>query len=148
MNKKFIVYGIIAIFVVSLAYALLSKYSAFQRISVQPDDASAKDVICDVTVTNPRGIPLVKNGDLIIESASCRQQFVANCGRFGLFSDVGTLRLAADGGLGSSEDIRISEGATEEISLSWCGNKFTTKFDIKLYNDNNEEIQVKKVILQ
>ena len=133
--------------VIAGVYAL-TNYSKFQRVNVaNPEEVNLKEVVCDIDVKNPRGLPLVKNGDFTIETARCQQQYVNSCGRFGVFSDKGSLRLEASGGLGSAVDLKISEGAVESYSLSWCGSKLTNVFMLKLFNDNNENIQTKEVKL-
>ena len=146
-NKKILTGIIVTAFLIA-AYFVIAKSVNVARVSVAPEDAAAKEVLCDVSVSNPRGIPLVKNGDLVIENADCQQQYVSNCARFGLFSDAGSLRLEAEGGLGSATDINVGEGSSQSYSLNWCGSKFTKTFKIRLFNENNENIQVKEVTLQ
>lgn len=150
MVKKnmIIIVTVIAIVSAIIVYPMISQQLKYKKVNVQPSETNLKEVACDVSVFNPRGLPLVRNGDLVIESATCQQQYVANCGRFGLFSDVGTLRLEAEGGLGSSEDVKVSEGSSQSYSLTWCGSKLTSVFKLKLLNDNNEQIQLKEVKLQ
>lgn len=147
-HKKMIVYGIIAVVALAIVYAaILQPALKFQKVNVKPEETSLKEVLCDAIVANPRGLPLVKNGDLIIESASCQQQYVANCGRFGLFADKGTLQLEAAGGLGSATDVSISEGSSQSYTLIWCGSKATRDFKLKLFDDNNGLLQTKEVSL-
>lgn len=147
-QQKLIIEIVIAIVAISTVYAALN-YVQFQRTQVtNPEEVSLKEVVCDINIANPRGLPIVKNGDLTIESANCQQQFVRTCGRFGVFSDTGSLRLEGSGGLGSGTDVRVSEGSSQSYSLNWCGSKLTKSFNIKLFNDNNENIQTKEVKLQ
>lgn len=150
MAKNKVLVLVIAFVIAGIvAYGLIWQQARFSRLDTTPEQASAKEVICDATITNPRGIPLFKNGDLVIEAASCKQQPVKNCARFfGVFSDTGALRIDGEGGLGSSVDVEISEGASQVYPLSWCGSKLTSKFTIKLVNDKNEELQKKEVTLQ
>ena len=151
MKKQYITYGIIALVVlvvIGYAYPSIQAYFRYQKVNVSPEQAISKEVLCDVVVSNPRGIPLVKNGDLVIENINCQQQFVSNCGRFGFLSDKGTLKLEAGGGLGSATDIKISEGSSQSYSLNWCGSKLTTVFNVKLFDDGNNNIANKEVKLQ
>lgn len=147
--KKNVIIGIVVFAVAAIIVyaAVLQPFFKFQKVNIRPEDTSIKEVVCDVSVVNPRGIPLFKNGDLVIESANCQQQYVSNCGRFGLFSDVGTLRLEAAGGLGTSTDVKIGEGSSQSYSLLWCGSKLTNSFNIKLFDENNNNIQAKEVKL-
>lgn len=138
---------VVSVFLIA-AYFVIAQQAGFVRKNVAPSEASAKEVSCDVNVANPRGIPLVKNGDLVIDSVNCQQQFVANCARFGIFSDKGSLRLEGEGGLGSATDISIGEGSSQSYTLSWCGSKLASSFKVKLYNENNENIHTKEVILR
>ena len=147
-QKKIIIGIVIAVLVIAGVFAL-NNYAKFQRVNVaNPDEVNLKEVSCDVEVRNPRGLPLVKNGDLVIDSANCQHHYVNSCGRFGLFSDSGTIRLSASGGLGSGADVKISEGASQPYTLNWCGSKLTRDFTINLFNENNENIQSKEVKLQ
>ena len=146
-EKKLLLYAVGIVVFAIVVYAFVASTADFSRKSVAPDEASAKEVSCDITVSNPRGLPLVKNGDLTIESVNCQQQYVSNCARFGVFSDSGSLRLDAAGGLGSATEVKVSEGSSQSYSLSWCGSKLTTVFNTKLFNDNNEQIQSKEVKL-
>lgn len=147
-NKKIITAGIAVFLLVAVVYAY-TNYAKTARVNVtNPDEVNLKEVVCDVSIFNPRGLPYVKNGDLVIESANCQQQYVNSCGRFGLFSDKGSLRLDASGGLGSAADVAVSEGSSQSYSLSWCGSKLTKKFSLKLFNVNNEQIGGKEVTLQ
>lgn len=147
-EKKIIAIGAVIVILAIVGYFVVAQQLNAARVSVPPEQASAKDVKCEITVRNPIGIPLIKNGDLIIESVQCQQQFVANCARFGIFSDTGTLRIEADGGLGSAADVKVSEGSAQGYSLDWCGSKFTSNFKIKLFNDNNEILYTREVVLK
>lgn len=144
------VIGIIGFFALAIiVYAsILQPYFKFAKTNIKPEDTTLKEVACSVVLANPRGIPLIKNGDLIVESAECQQQYVSNCGRFGVFSDTGTIKLEASGGLGSAIDVKIGEGSSQSYSLNWCGSKLTKSFKIKLFNGENENIQTKEVMLQ
>ena len=145
-KKKTIKYAIVAIQAVVIVYAaVFQPYLKFQKTNVNPDETNLKEASCDITVTNPRGIPFVKNGDLIIEAISCQQQYVANCGRFGVFSDVGTLTLEGAGGLGSSTDLKISEGSSTSYNLIWCGSKTINIIKAKLFDGNGGLLQTKEV---
>ena len=149
VSKKKLITGAIIAAVLIAAYFVIAQVSMFQRTSVSsPDKTSLKEVSCDVIISNPRGLPLVKNGDLVIESADCIQQYVNNCARFGLFSDTGTIRLEAKGGLGSGTDISIGEGSSQIFTLNWCGSKLTKNFKLTLFNEENQNIQTKEVIVQ
>ena len=151
MTKKKTIIWIFAILILAtIVYAaVLRPYLKFQQTNVRnPDNVILKEVSCDATVTNPRGIPIVKNGDLVIESVNCVQQFVNSCARFGLFSDKGTLRLESEGGLGSATDVKIGEGSSQSYTLSWCGSKLARNFKLKLFNEDNQIIQTKEVTLQ
>ena len=140
--------GVVVFALLIAAYFVIAQQAGIKRKSVAPSEASAKEINCDISVVNPRGIPLVKNGDLVIDSVNCQQQFVANCARFGVFSDKGTLRLEGEGGLGSATDISISEGQSKSYSLSWCGSRLASLFKIKLFNEDNENIHTKEVTLR
>ena len=147
-NQKLIIGIAVALLAIGAVVAL-TNYGSFQRTQVtNPEQVTLKEVACDISVANPRGLPLVKNGDLIIESANCQQQYVKTCGRFGIFSDKGSLRLEGAGGLGSAVDMSISEGSSQSYSLNWCGSKLSKDFQIKIFNENNENIQTKEVKLQ
>ena len=148
-SKKKVITGVVIAAVLIAAYFVIAQASKFQRTNVSdPDEVNLKEVSCDITVTNPRGLPLVKDGDLVIESANCQQQYVSSCGRFGLFADAGTIRLSASGGLGSGTDVNIGEGSSQSYTLTWCGSKLTKNFKVELFNDNNEKLQTKEVVLQ
>lgn len=147
MNKRNrLIIGIVAFALIAVAvYAYYITPLKTLRANVSPEAATAKEAVCEVLVTNPRGLPLVKNGDLVIESIQCKSQYVSSCARFGIFSDAGTLRLDGDGGIGSAEDLKISEGSTEGFSLGWCGSKITNTLKAKLYDGNNNLLQSKDV---
>ena len=145
-KKKGLFIAIALIIGAVIAYAaVVQPFLKLQKVNVKPEDTNLKEVSCDILVTNPRGIPFVRDGDLIIEAASCQQQYVANCGRFGIFADVGTLRLESAGGLGSSTDVEISEGSTQSYTLVWCGAKTATSVKAKLFDENNGLLQTKEV---
>lgn len=146
-NKK-ILTGVIVIAFLIAAYFVIAQQVNVARVSVMPEEAAAKEVSCDISISNPRGIPLIRNGDLVVENANCQQQYVSNCARFGLFVDTGALTLEASGGLGSATDVNVGEGSTQSYNLNWCGSKLTKVFKIKLFNSNNENIQTKEVTLQ
>ena len=148
LKQKAIIYIIVAIVAAIVIYAVaIQPVLKFQKVNVKPEETTLKEVSCDAVVTNPRGLPIVKNGDLVIESANCQQQYVANCGRFGIFADKGTLSLEAAGGLGSATDVSISEGSSQSYTLNWCGSKTTKLFKLKLFNDENALLQTKEVSL-
>ena len=148
-SKKKLMTGVIVAIVLIAAYFVIAQASKYQKTNVSsPDETNLKEVSCDVYVTNPRWVPLIKNGDLVIEAANCQQQYVNNCGRFSLFADTGTVRLSASGGLGSGTDVNIGEGSSQSYTLVWCGSKLTKDFKLELYNDNNEKLQTKEVKLQ
>ena len=148
-KQKTIIYAVVGIIAVVAVYAMvLQPFFKYQKVNVNPEETTLKEVSCDIAIANPRGLPLIKYGDLVIESASCQQQYVSNCGRFGIFSDVGTIRLEAEGGLGSGADIKIAEGSSQSYTLGWCGSKLTKVFKAKLFNENNDNIQTKEIRLQ
>ena len=134
-NKKMVFWlvGIAAFLIVGFVVA--QPYLAQYNVQVDPNQASSKQVICQVQVKNPVGLPLVKNGDLIIESVNCQQYFVNFCApKFGFASDKGYLRISAPGGIGTSVDLDIGEGSSRMGELEWCGLKSTSDFKINLYD--------------
>ena len=129
-NKK-ILTGVIVIAFLIAAYFVIAKSANVARVSVAPEDAAAKEVLCDVSISNPRGIPLVKNGDLVIENADCQQQYVSNCARFGLFSDAGSLRISIVSIMesNSSADITTTFGLPLSVKVKYLLG-FCTSFAI------------------
>lgn len=146
-QKNKIIIGIVVFAVLVAGYFVIAQQAKIQKVDVAPEETTVKEISCDIGIFNPRGLPLVKNGDLNIESVNCQQQFVKNCGRFGLFSDKGSLRLEAMGGLGNVVDVAVSEGSSQSYTLNWCGSKLTKDFKVTLLNSNNEIIQERDVKL-
>jgi len=147
-KEKFIIgAAVAAVLFIAVAYAYI-QVSKLQNSNVAPDAANAKTVLCDVSIHNPIGVPLVVNGDLYIESVNCQQQYVKNCGSFyGVFSDTGSLSISGTGGIGSSSDIAVGEISSKSSSLNWCGSTLTSSVKITLRDDSGNILQAKDVQL-
>lgn len=147
-NKLVIEIIVAALFIGVFVYAYI-KITEIENSNVAPEAAGAKIVSCDISVHNPFGVPIVRNGDLFIESANCQQQYVKNCGGiFGVFSDIGQLTLSGQGGVGSSISISVGETSSKQATLTWCGTTLARSVKVTLRDDNNNILQTKDVTLQ
>lgn len=109
-----------------------------------------KQVSCDVVIRNPFGLPLIKNGDLRIESSNCVSRSSIMCGlNFGIFSDSGELFLEA-GGKQTSVSVNVKEPllpgySKNSYNLKLCVPQSITSGEIKLISSENQIIDSKGV---
>ena len=150
MNKeKKIITGIVVFALVSFfAYAFVIPLLKQENTEVDANNANSKLVTCNIIVKNPVGLPLIKDGDLIIENIICESIYVRSCiGVFGFVSDKGTVMLKGDGGQGSSVSIDIDEGASDSIQLKWCGSKSAQKVTAIVSDKDNNQLYSKNFAL-
>ena len=145
MKEKKLIIGIVIFAILAfISYAFIVPLISQSNVEVTPDSANSRLVNCNIIVKNPIGIPLVKDGDLIIENINCDNIYVKSCiGVFGFASDIGTLTLSGDGGQGTSEKLNINEGTSDNVRLSWCGSKLTQKVVVTLRDDKNNQLYSK-----
>ena len=147
-NKKLIVGIVIFAVLAFVAYAYIVPTFRQSNVEVTQQQSNSQLVTCNVVIKNPIGLPLVKDGDLTIESMNCGRVFVRSCiGVFGFASDIGTVSLKGDGGQGTSSKMKVSEGTSDLTQLKWCGSKVTSKVSAIVYNENNEQLYVKDYTL-
>lgn len=150
-QEKYFKWGLIGIaiaIILYFAYPIIATALIFSQASVSPETAKAKQVSCDVSIRNPFGLPIFKNGDLLIDSVNCQQQYVSFCGRFGVFSDSGDLKLSGTGGIGDAVSVNVYEGSSASYTLHWCGSVSTQSLTASLYNANGGKLYDKEVKLQ
>lgn len=150
MKKNIFIWVIVAVILVAIgsyAYPIIQTYLIKDNTDVSAENAKSKLVDCTVSISNPRGFVGIKNGDLRIENANCRQGYVKLCGLLGIASDRGTVTLSGFGGLSSSKNVKITEGATESVSLKWCGAKETNTLRVDVIDEKGNQVDTKEVNL-
>jgi len=149
MKQKNLIIGV-ALFAVMafITYAYVLPIIKQSNFEVTGEQSNSQLVTCNIVIKNPAGIPIVKDGDLIIEGMNCQRTFVRNCiGTFGIFSDKGTVALKGNGGSGSAANVDINEGSSNVVQLKWCGSKMTQKVSTVLSDINGNQLYVKDYIL-
>lgn len=130
-----------------IALVLILVSIAFGGTDVLGNTFSTKQhlITCDVTLTNPIGIPLILNGDVHITNLICQNE--GKCpliSTFSIISDSGNLQLLMSDGVKQTKSYNILESKSSTLQLKVCSDSVSGK--VKVFDANNNIIDQRDVV--